>query len=597
MRKRMEADKRPRGRCKAPTSRERAAETENELRRARLDLEKSLRRFELLAHSEQELLRTTSPQTILNDLCRKVMQHLDCHVFFNYLKDEANGRLRLNAWEGIAADAAQGIEWLDIGAAVCGCVVRDGAPIVAEHILETPDVRTDLVKSYGIKAYACYPLLGANGSIMGTLSFGTRSRGTFRADELSLMKAVADQVAVAILRRDGERSLQEALALLDAIFESSPVGLAFCDRDLRFVRVNRALAEMNGLSTEEHVGRTPAEVLPEVDDVQGIMSQWRQVMRTGQPVLGREVMGQTPASAGQTRFWLETWFPVRMDGNIIGIAATVLDITNRRNAEEELARSHARLEAMVRQRTAQLEDAVRALENEIVERKKMEEELKQSWERLQEISRRTVQALETDRQSMSRELHDSIGGNLAALKFILEESLELASENSPAAASLENAISFLSQTIKESKRIAAKMRPLTLDDLGIVTTLRGYIKQIAGQYKTIRIDSRIDIREEDVTEERKIMLYRILQEALTNAVKHGHAETVDIGLHIAEGFLVLEVKDDGVGFDPHALMSREDPLSGLGLKSMRERVEICRGTFSIESGAGRGTLLRAAFPA
>ena len=93
------------------------------------------------------------------------------------------------------------------------------------------------------------------------------------------------------------------------------------------------------------------------------------------------------------------------------------------------------------------------------------------------------------------------------------------------------------------------------------------------------------------------MLYRILQEALTNAAKHGHAETVDIGLQIANGILMLEVKDDGVGFDPQAIMSREDPLSGLGLKSMRERVEICRGTISIESGAGRGTLLRAAFPA
>ena len=473
LRKRREADNRPRGRCNAPAGRKRVAETEGELRRARVDLEKSLHRFELLAHTAQVLVRTTSPQTVLNDRCRKVMRHLDCHVFFNYLKDEANGRLRLNAWEGIAADAAQRIEWLNIGTAVCGCVARDGVPIVAEHIPETPDVPTDLVKSYGIKAYACYPLLGANGSIMGTVSFGTRSRGSFRADELSLMKAVADQVAVAILRRDGERSLHETLALLDAIFESAPVGLAFCDRELRFTRVNRALAEMNGLSAEEHVGRTLAEVLPGLDDVQGIMAHWRQVLRTGQPVLGREVTGQTSASAGQTRCRLDSWFPVRMDGNIIGIAATVLDITNRRNAEEELALSHSRLEAMVRGRIAQLEDAVRALDNEIVERKKMEEELKQSRERLQEISRRTVKALETDRQSMSRELHDSIGGNLAALKFILEESLELASENSPAAAPLENAISFLSQTIKESKRIAAKMRPLTLDDLGIVTTLQG----------------------------------------------------------------------------------------------------------------------------
>ncbi|MCK7515944.1 MAG: GAF domain-containing protein [Desulfobacterales bacterium] len=69
--------------------------------------------------------------------------------------------------------------------------------IVAEHIPTHPDVRTELVKSYGIKAYACHPLMGVNGRVLGTLSFGTRNRETFSADDLALMKAVADQVAVA----------------------------------------------------------------------------------------------------------------------------------------------------------------------------------------------------------------------------------------------------------------------------------------------------------------------------------------------------------------------------------------------------------------
>jgi signal transduction histidine kinase len=141
------------------------------------------------------------------------------------------------------------------------------------------------------------------------------------------------------------------------------------------------------------------------------------------------------------------------------------------------------------------------------------------------------------------------------------------------------------------------MRPLTLDDLGILTTLRGYIKQFAEQYKTIRVDSRIDIREEDVTEEQKIMLYRILQEALTNAAKHAQASAVLVNLKSASGSIVLEVKDNGCGFDSRQVMSRNDPLSGLGLKSMRERVEICRGVFSIVSGLGHGTLFRVALPA
>jgi PAS domain S-box-containing protein len=690
-----------------------------ELRQARAALEKRLGRFELLAHTAGELLRAADPQRVVASLCRSFMGHLDCHVFFNYLKGEKTGHLHLNAYAGIPVEEARRIEWLNYGDAICRRAARDRTPIVSEHIPTNPDPRTDLVKSYGIKAYACHPLLGSNGEAIGILSFGTRRRETFRPDELSLMKAVADQVAVAMLRMDGERALREALALLDAVFESAPIGLAFCDRDLRFVRLNKALAELNGRSVEEHLGRRPDEVVPDGSEIQGIMSSWKKLLVTGQPILGVEISGQIPKHPGERRYYLGSWFPVKVAGESIGVAATVLDVTEHRKAQEGLKRSHSRSETMIRERAVELEDTVRALENEVAERRKlqnrlqqlsrvfmdaadpiiiedlngtiievnheaetaygwsreeligrpmteilpserheradwlrgrcrrgeyardweglrqhrsgksipvlltafpllnefgkvaavatiakditvrkeMEARLKESRERLQDISRRTVQTLETDRQSMSRELHDSIGGNLAALKFILEEALDLTSKGMPAAATLDNAILFLSQTIKESKRIAAMMRPLTLDDLGVLTTLRGYIKQFAEQYKNIRVDSRIDLQEEDVTEEQKIMLYRILQEALTNAAKHSHADAVLVNLKIAAGSIVLEVKDNGSGFDSQQVMSREDPLSGLGLKSMRERAEICRGAFSIETGAGRGTLLRIALPA
>jgi GAF domain-containing protein len=143
------------------------------------------------------------------------MAHLECHCFFNFLVvDEGMGRLRLNAWAGIPEEEARRIEWLDFGVAVCGCVARDGRRIVAEHIPTTPDVRTELVKSYGIKAYACHPLTGVDGRMLGTLSFGTRSRETFSPDDLSLMKAVADQVAVAMVRMQNEQALRNSEAAL-----------------------------------------------------------------------------------------------------------------------------------------------------------------------------------------------------------------------------------------------------------------------------------------------------------------------------------------------------------------------------------------------
>ena len=140
-----------------------------------------------------------TPQVIVEDLCHKVMDHLNCHVFFNFLIDGDRNCLRLNAYAGIPEETARQIHFLDYGVAVCGCAARDACRIVAENIPTTPDIRTDLVRSFGITAYACHPLF-AQGQVIGTLSFGTRSRLTFTEEELSLMKTVADQVATAMER-------------------------------------------------------------------------------------------------------------------------------------------------------------------------------------------------------------------------------------------------------------------------------------------------------------------------------------------------------------------------------------------------------------
>lgn len=154
---------------------------------------------EILCDISISLLASVRPLEIVRQLCFKVMAFLDCHAFFNYLIDEDLMRLHLNAYGGIPEEAAREIEWLDYGIAVCGCVARDGCRIVTENIQETSDTRTELVKAYGIRAYACHPLM-EQGRVIGTLSFGTRSRDTFNEEELALMKGVAAQVSVAMNR-------------------------------------------------------------------------------------------------------------------------------------------------------------------------------------------------------------------------------------------------------------------------------------------------------------------------------------------------------------------------------------------------------------
>jgi len=186
-------------------------------KRAEAALRKSEERSRLLSMTAGRLLRADDPQTVVEDLCRDVMAYLDCQAFFNFLCDEKAGRLHLNSCAGIPEEDARAIEWLDYGVAVCGCVAQQRQRIIAEDILHTPDVRTDLVKSYGIQAYCCHPLM-AQGRLIGTLSFGTKTRLHFKPEEVELMRTVADQVSVAMQRKQGEEAIKERTVQLEAAY-------------------------------------------------------------------------------------------------------------------------------------------------------------------------------------------------------------------------------------------------------------------------------------------------------------------------------------------------------------------------------------------
>ena len=191
----------------------------SERKRAEAAAQEERRRTDLLARSASLLLSSDDPEAVVRELCLQVMEDLDCQVFFNYLV-ESPRRMRLNAWAGIDDDEAARIEWLDYGSAVCGCAARDGVRIIAEDIPGTHDPRTDLVASYGVTAYACHPLKSRE-RVLGTLSFGTRRRTHFSPEEVALMSAVADHVAIAIDRKQVFEAEVKALARARAELKTS----------------------------------------------------------------------------------------------------------------------------------------------------------------------------------------------------------------------------------------------------------------------------------------------------------------------------------------------------------------------------------------
>lgn len=159
------------------------------------------------------------------------------------------------------------------------------------------------------------------------------------------------------------KQVEEAYALLDTIFASAPVGLGFWDRELRFTRINKALAEINGLPEEAHIGKTPQELLPGLGNIEQVEKMWREVMTTGQPVRNVEVSGETPAEPGRTRYWLENWYPVRLKDAVIGVGAVVQEITERKQMEQQLLASLQEKEILLKEVHHRVKNNLQAVSN------------------------------------------------------------------------------------------------------------------------------------------------------------------------------------------------------------------------------------------
>jgi signal transduction histidine kinase len=215
-------------------------------------------------------------------------------------------------------------------------------------------------------------------------------------------------------------------------------------------------------------------------------------------------------------------------------------------------------------------------------------------EELRGLSSRLLTAHEEERKRLAGELHDSIGGSLGAIKMSLENALNrMRQGDALAPESIGNMVQMMQRTIEEARRIYMDLRPAMLDDLGILATIGWFTRIRQEIYPHIRIDKQIDVAEEDIPESLKIVIFRVIQEAFHNIVKYSKADLVRLYLLKKDGSLELIISDNGVGFDLLSVSAGRDSKGGLGLTSMRERVELSRGTFSIESLMGEGTTIQA----
>jgi PAS domain S-box-containing protein len=264
------------------------------------------------------------------------------------------------------------------------------------------------------------------------------------------------------------------------------------------------------------------------------------------------------------------------------VLETNRDITRRKQAEEALHRAHNELEQRVQERTAALTHTNESLRAEILARQRAERERQQLLARLVTIQ-------EEERRRISRELHDQLGQNLQALMLGLK-SLEIYGPNRLSTASrIEQLQALTAQIEQEMHRLAWNLRPPDLDDEGVETVLRNYVEDWSQRFGIT-----VDFHSRGFTSQRfpshlEAVLYRIVQEALTNVLKHAKAQRLSVLLECRRDHVLAIVEDDGIGCDVETLLRVHQRQGRLGVIGMQERAALVQGTVGFESTPGVGT--------
>ncbi len=240
---------------------------------------------------------------------------------------------------------------------------------------------------------------------------------------------------------------------------------------------------------------------------------------------------------------------------------------------------------------------VRGMARDITERRRAEEQIKATSAQLRALSESLRSAREEEGTRIARELHDELGSTLTGLKLDLEEVQRSVSGHGSqmTASALQQKLASMTgladATIDAIKRISAELRPGILDDLGLLAAIEWQCQQFAAR-SGIPCQCHSLIENVDLTRDRATAVFRVLQEALTNILRHARATRVTITIHEEEGELVFEVRDDGRGITDE---ERANPRT-LGLTGMRERVYLAGGTIEITGAAGIGTVLTVRVP-
>lgn len=234
---------------------------------------------------------------------------------------------------------------------------------------------------------------------------------------------------------------------------------------------------------------------------------------------------------------------------------------------------------------------------DITDRKEMEIALFRSESQLKLLSQHMIENQEKERKRIANDLHDGVAQLLAASKLFAQNLLNRISNYPEEHRILVNLMDTQQKALTDIKRIVSDLRPAILDGMGIIAATEWLCKKYQDIDPKLAITRRFEVEEKEVPEDLKSVIFRILQELMSNIVKHSQADQVLILLEKSDATLRLVVKDNGKGFDPENHLFKRNVQNGIGLISVTERARTSGGKFEISSSINRGTTVTIKWPA
>ena len=351
--------------------------------------------------------------------------------------------------------------------------------------------------------------------------------------------------------RKSQASLQEREEILRLFVQHSPAAIGMLDTEMRYVVASRRWLSDYALHDQDIIGRSHYAVFPEISP------RWRAIHQR--------------CLAGATERCDEDRL-VRADGHIDWVK---WEVCPWRKADDSIGGIVIFSEMVTEQKQAAL---------------KMAEDAKS----LARLSRQLLAAQETERRHIARELHDEVGQLLTVVKLDLQTVLR---QEQPQAlnTSVREGMESIDRVISRVRDLSLDLRPSMLDDFGLVPALRWLVQRHAKHLET-SIDLDLPDNPPRLPTEVETACFRIVQEALTNVLRHAEAKTIHVAMRLYAHNVEITIKDDGKGFDLIASRSAENPGTGFGMLGMRERAELAGGEFDMIAAPGQGCSVIARFP-